>query len=123
MVAISPLVLMCLLPALPLLQIDKNVEREIVNHRQLSGHPNIVRFFDVFLTTTHLGIAMEYAAGGELFDRIVKAGRFTEDEARYFFQQLISGVAWCHREVRVLHENLAACWASAALCAAFPAKN
>ena len=43
---------------------------------------------------------MEYAAGGELFDRIVKAGRFSEDEARYFFQQLISGVAWCHQEVR-----------------------
>ena len=44
---------------------------------------------------------MEYASGGELFDRIVKANRFSEDEARYFFQQLISGVAWCHREVRV----------------------
>lgn len=42
---------------------------------------------------------MEYASGGELFDRIVKANRFSEDEARYFFQQLISGVAWCHREV------------------------
>lgn len=53
----------------------------------------------VFLTSTHLGIAMEYASGGELFDRIVKANRFSEDEARYFFQQLISGVAWCHREV------------------------
>lgn len=25
---------------------------------------------------------------GELFDRIVKAGRFVEDEARYFFQQV-----------------------------------
>lgn len=45
---------------------------------------------------------MEYASGGELFDRIVKANRFSEDEARYFFQQLISGVAWCHREVRVV---------------------
>ena len=43
---------------------------------------------------------MEYASGGELFDRIVKANRFSEDEARYFFQQLISGVAWCHKEVR-----------------------
>lgn len=42
---------------------------------------------------------MEYAAGGELFDRIVKAGRFSEDEARYFFQQLISGVEYCHSEV------------------------
>lgn len=42
---------------------------------------------------------MEYAAGGELFDRIVKAGRFSEDEARYFFQQLICGVDYCHRSV------------------------
>ena len=75
-------------------QIDKNVEREIVNHRQLSGHPNIVRFERAFLTATHLGIAMEFAAGGELFERIVRAGRFPEDEARYFFQQLICGVGW-----------------------------
>lgn len=87
------------------MQIDKNVEREIINHRQLSGHPNIIRFKEVFLTTTHLGISMEYASGGELFDRIVKAGRFSEDEARYFFQQLISGVEWCHRE-GVCHRDL-----------------
>lgn len=52
------------------------------------------------MTSTHLGIAMEYAAGGELFERIVAAGRFKEDEARYFFQQLISGVSWCHKWVR-----------------------
>ncbi|XP_012454111.1 tobamovirus multiplication protein 3 isoform X2 [Gossypium raimondii] len=45
---------------------------------------------------THLAIVMEYAAGGELFDRIYSAGRFSEDEARYFFQQLISGVNYCH---------------------------
>jgi serine/threonine protein kinase len=45
---------------------------------------------------------MEYAAGGELFDRIVKAGRFSEDEARYFFQQLICGVDYCHQSVRKL---------------------
>ena len=41
---------------LPLPQIDKNVEREIINHRMLSGHPNIVRFREVFLTSTHLGM-------------------------------------------------------------------
>lgn len=53
----------------------------------------------VFLTPTHLGIAMEYATGGELFDRIAGMGRFPEDEARFFFQQLVSGVSWCHINV------------------------
>jgi serine/threonine protein kinase len=40
-----------------------------------------VRFLlQVVLTPTHLAIVMEYAAGGELFDRICNAGRFSEDE-------------------------------------------
>lgn len=36
--------------------------------------------FQVVLTPTHLAIVMEYAAGGELFERICSAGRFSEDE-------------------------------------------
>ncbi|VFQ63567.1 unnamed protein product [Cuscuta campestris] len=48
---------------------------------------------------------MEYAAGGELFDRICQAGRFSEDEARYFFQQLISGVSFCH-SMQICHRDL-----------------
>uniref|UniRef100_A0A6N2KK53 non-specific serine/threonine protein kinase n=1 Tax=Salix viminalis TaxID=40686 RepID=A0A6N2KK53_SALVM len=48
---------------------------------------------------------MEYAAGGELFERICNAGRFSEDEARYFFQQLISGVNYCHN-MQICHRDL-----------------
>lgn len=85
-------------------KIDENVAREIINHRSLC-HPNIIRFKEVVLTPTHLGIIMEYAAGGELFDRICTAGRFSEDEARYFFQQLISGVSFCH-SMQICHRDL-----------------
>ncbi|XP_042519847.1 serine/threonine-protein kinase SAPK3-like isoform X1 [Macadamia integrifolia] len=80
-------------------KIDENVQREIINHRSLR-HPNIVQFKEVLLTPTHLAIVMEYAAGGELFERICSAGRFSEDEARFFFQQLISGVSYCHSMVQ-----------------------
>lgn len=34
----------------------------------------------VLLTPDHLAIVMEYASGGELFERICNAGRFSEDE-------------------------------------------
>jgi 5'-AMP-activated protein kinase catalytic alpha subunit len=40
-------------------------------------------------------------AGGELFDHIVEKGRLPEDEARRFFQQIISGVEYCHRNMVV----------------------
>ncbi|KAH6761766.1 sucrose nonfermenting protein kinase 2.3 [Perilla frutescens var. hirtella] len=85
-------------------KIDENVQREIINHRSLR-HPNIVRFKEVILTPTHLAIVMEYASGGELFERISNAGRFSEDEARFFFQQLISGVSYCH-SMQVCHRDL-----------------
>ncbi|KAH7388336.1 hypothetical protein KP509_16G070700 [Ceratopteris richardii] len=85
-------------------KIDENVAREIVNHKSLR-HPNIIKFKEIFLTPTHLAIVMEYAAGGELFDRICKAGRFSEDEARYFFQQLVSGVSYCHSQ-QICHRDL-----------------
>lgn len=91
------------------IQIDENVAREIINHRSLR-HPNIIRFKEVIivlnahkyllfsfleenyidgseddddqviLTPTHLAIVMEYASGGELFERICTAGRFSEHE-------------------------------------------
>ena len=37
--------------------LDKNIEREILNHRRLS-HPNILGFREVFTTDTHLGIVV-----------------------------------------------------------------
>lgn len=45
----------------------------LIDYKKLS-------IFKVFLTPTHLAIVMEYAAGGELFNKICNAGRFSEDE-------------------------------------------
>ncbi|XP_074263065.1 serine/threonine-protein kinase SAPK2-like isoform X2 [Silene latifolia] len=87
-----------------MVQIDEHVQREIMNHSTLK-HPNIIKFKEVLLTPTHLGIVMEYAAGGELFERISNAGKFREDEARFFFQQLISGVSYCH-SLQICHRDL-----------------
>uniref|UniRef100_A0A803MEA8 non-specific serine/threonine protein kinase n=1 Tax=Chenopodium quinoa TaxID=63459 RepID=A0A803MEA8_CHEQI len=49
----------------------------------------IERGHKVLLTPTHLAIVMEYASGGELFERICKAGKFREDEEV------------CHRDLKL----------------------
>lgn len=43
----------------------------------------------VILTPTHLAIVMEYASGGELFERICNAGRFSEDEVFHFSSMVV----------------------------------
>ena len=43
-----------------------------------------LNWLQVILTPTHLAIVMEYASGGELFERICTAGRFSEAEVIFF---------------------------------------
>ncbi len=45
-------------------------------------------------TKDDIYLVMEYVKSGELFDYIVEKGRLVEDEARRFFQQIISGVEY-----------------------------
>jgi len=40
---------------------------------------------------------MEYVSGGELFEYLVNKGRLDEAEALRFFQQIIVGLAFCHK--------------------------
>lgn len=53
-------------------------------------------------TPSDIYVVMEYVKTGELFDYIVEKGRLMEDEARHFFQQIVSGggsairLAWQH---------------------------
>ena len=48
---------------------------------------------------------MEYVEGGELFDYLVSRGRLHADEALHYFQQIISGVDYCHR-YNICHRDL-----------------
>ncbi len=74
----------------------RSVEAEIVNH-SLLRHPHIVQFREVFLAGDTLCIVMEYANGGSLFTMVRQHRRLRESMARWFFQQLILAVDYCHR--------------------------
>lgn len=85
-------------------EMEEKVRREIKICR-LFVHPHIIRLYEVIETPTDIYVVMEYVKSGELFDYIVEKGRLQEDEARSFFQQIISGVEYCHRNM-VVHRDL-----------------
>ncbi len=53
----------------------------------------------VFLTDDHLVLVMEYAAGGDLLERVARSRWLSEEEARWFFQQTMFAIDYCHRMV------------------------
>ncbi|KNA04787.1 hypothetical protein SOVF_196470 [Spinacia oleracea] len=67
-------------------------------------HPNVVHLFEVMATKSKIYFVMEYAKGGELFDKLTK-GRLKEDIAQKYFRQLISAVDFCHSR-GVYHRDL-----------------
>ena len=86
------------------LDMDDKVRREI-KILKLFYHPHIIRLYEVIYTPTDIYMVMEYVQGGELFDFIVSNARLSEPRARTMFQQLISGVEYCHQHM-VVHRDL-----------------
>ncbi|KAJ5220209.1 hypothetical protein N7468_009413 [Penicillium chermesinum] len=79
------------------------VEREI-QYLQLLRHPHIIKLYTVIATKTDIIMVLEYAER-ELFDYLVRKGKCNDDEARKFFQQIITAVEYCHRH-KIVHRDL-----------------
>lgn len=70
------------------------VKREI-SVMKMVKHPNVIHLYEIMATKTKIYFVMEYAKGGELFNKVAK-GKLKEDVARKYFQQLINAVDFCH---------------------------
>lgn len=80
------------------------IYREIAILRELQ-HPNIVRLHEMVETERHIGIILEYASGGELFDYILNHRYLKDNAARRLFAQLVSGVGYLHKK-GIVHRDL-----------------
>mmetsp|Transcript_40640 Transcript_40640/g.105495 ORF Transcript_40640/g.105495 Transcript_40640/m.105495 type:complete len:248 (-) Transcript_40640:1142-1885(-) len=74
------------------------VWREIDVLRSLD-HPNIVRLHEVYDEPKKLYIVMDYASGGELFERLVQRKRYSEADAAAALHDVVSGIAYLHSKV------------------------
>lgn len=81
-----------------------SVKKEVCIHKLLA-HPNILKFFGKRTQGTIEYIFLEYAAGGELFDRIEPDVGMEIGAAQRYFKQILSGVEYLHAR-GIAHRDL-----------------
>mmetsp|Transcript_3676 Transcript_3676/g.10578 ORF Transcript_3676/g.10578 Transcript_3676/m.10578 type:complete len:478 (+) Transcript_3676:258-1691(+) len=82
----------------------EDVRREISIMKHLD-HTNIVKLNEVFEDRDHVHIVMELCSGGELFDRIVERGFYSEKDAATAVRMMVKVIQHCHSR-GVMHRDL-----------------
>lgn len=85
------------------------VDRQALSHevRVLASvsHENIMRLYEVIEDDAKCYLVTEHAESGDLFDRIVKHGKFAEREAQKVTAALVEAVAYCHARC-IIHRDI-----------------
>ena len=80
------------------------IEREIEILKKLK-HPNIVQLYCVIETYRQIFLIMEYIKGKELFKYILLKKKLSEEEACFYFQQIISGIEYLNK-LKIAHRDI-----------------
>ncbi|CAL0317540.1 unnamed protein product [Lupinus luteus] len=83
----------------------EDVKREVQIMHHLTGQPNIVELVGAFEDKQSVNLVMELCAGGELFDRMIAKGHYTERGAASLLRTIVQTVHTCH-SMGVIHRDL-----------------
>lgn len=82
-----------------------DMRREIAILQHLTGQPNIVEFRGAYEDPQNIHLVMEVCSGGELFDRIIAKGSYSERKAAKICRGIVTVVHVCHF-MGVMHRDL-----------------
>ncbi|XP_077337285.1 uncharacterized protein LOC143982448 [Lithobates pipiens] len=83
---------------------DRSLENEIAVLKKIK-HDNIVTLEDIYESSSHFYLVMQLVSGGELFDRILERGVYTEKDASNVIRQVLSAVQYLH-DNGIVHRDL-----------------
>ncbi|GFZ02561.1 calcium-dependent protein kinase 20 [Actinidia rufa] len=83
----------------------EDVRREIQIMHHLAGHANVISIVGAYEDAVAVHVVMELCAGGELFDRIIQRGHYTERKAAELARIIVGVVEACH-SLGVMHRDL-----------------
>ncbi|KAK6920800.1 EF-hand domain [Dillenia turbinata] len=83
----------------------EDVRREVSIMSRLPDHPNIVKLKATYEDSEAVHLVMELCEGGELFDRIVARGHYSERATASMARTIAEVVRMCH-ENGVMHRDL-----------------
>ncbi|KAL6880192.1 hypothetical protein ACP4OV_011757 [Aristida adscensionis] len=83
----------------------EDVRREIQIMHHLAGHPNVINIVGAYEDAVAVHLVMDLCAGGELFDRIIQRGHYSEKAAAQLARVILGVVEACH-SLGVMHRDL-----------------
>eukprot|EP00948_MAST-09A_sp_MAST-9A-sp1_P003813 g3813.t1 len=72
---------------------------------KMVNHDNVLGLAEIFETKTTLYIVMELLSGGELFDRILEKGTFSEQDAAKLIKSIIEAISYLH-SLGIIHRDI-----------------
>lgn len=85
---------------------QRMLTREISSMESLH-HPHIIRLYEVIDTLSKIYLIMEFANGGELFQRISRDGKFSEEDAKPLLVQVTAAIDHMHQH-NIVHRDIKA---------------
>ncbi|CAK68384.1 unnamed protein product (macronuclear) [Paramecium tetraurelia] len=85
-------------------ELQQKFINEINVYKQLD-HPHILKLYEFYQDEKNYYIIIELCTGGELFDKIIEKGSFSEKEASYVMKQIMSAVLYAHNQ-NIVHRDL-----------------
>ncbi|CAH0476674.1 unnamed protein product [Peronospora belbahrii] len=79
--------------------------RREINILKTLDHPNIIKLYNVCESNRHLHLVTELCTGGELFDRIIARGHYSEADAAVLVLKICDAVKHCH-DRDICHRDL-----------------